>query len=109
MAKGVSRAVFSRSLSKKIVERLERIRDINLSIDTTEIHPNRLRQLAKVGSRYEPYAFRRFDEVKRYSILVAFLLEITQDLIDQAIEVHDRQMMNLQLKGRKSTGRDTKR
>jgi len=86
----------------KIVERLERIRDINLSIDTTEIHPNRLRQLAKVGARYEPYAFRRFDEVKRYSILVAFLLEITQDLIDQAIEVHDRQMMNLQLKGRKA-------
>lgn len=86
----------------KVVKRLERIRAIGLNIDTTEINSNRLRQLAKIGARYEPYAFRRFDDEKRYSILVAFLLETTQDLIDQAIEIHDRQMMNLQLKGRKA-------
>lgn len=86
----------------KVMERLERIHDIGLTIDTTEIHPNRLRQLSKIGARYEPYAFRRFDDARRYSILVSFLLELSQDLIDQAIEIHDRQMMTLQLKGRKA-------
>lgn len=40
--------------------------------------------------------------MRRYSILVAFMLEITQDLIDYAIEIHDRIMMNLQLKGKKA-------
>lgn len=30
------------------------------------------------------------------------MLEITQDLIDYAIEIHDRIMMNLQLKGKKA-------
>ncbi|PEO58478.1 hypothetical protein COI41_26920 [Bacillus toyonensis] len=83
----------------KVIKRLERIRDIDLSIDTTDINFTRLRQLAKIGARYEPYGFRRFDDEKRYSILVAFLLENTQNLIDQAIEIHDRQMMNLQLRG----------
>lgn len=40
----------------KVIEQLERIRDTNLSIDTTEINSKRLRQLAKIGARYEPYA-----------------------------------------------------
>ncbi|MCE0555279.1 hypothetical protein LQK80_37150 [Bacillus thuringiensis] len=75
---------------------------IGLTIDTTKINTNRLRQLARLGSKYEPYAFRRFNEVKRYSMLVSFLLEITQDLIDYAIEIHDRLMMNLQTKGKKN-------
>lgn len=85
----------------KVVERFEYVKDIGLVVDTSKINSNRLRQLARLGSKYEPYAFRRFDEVRRYSILVAFMLEITQDLIDYAIEIHDRIMMNLQLKGKK--------
>ncbi|ADH09928.1 TPA: Tn3 family transposase [Bacillus paranthracis] len=86
----------------KVVERFEYVKDIGLVVDTSKINSNRLRQLARLGSKYEPYAFRRFDEVRRYSILVAFMLEITQDLIDYAIEIHDRIMMNLQLKGKKA-------
>jgi TnpA family transposase len=86
----------------KVVERLEYVKDIGLTVDTRKINSNRLRQLARLGSKYEPYAFRRFNEVKRYSILVAFMLETIQDLIDYAIEIHDRIMMSLQLKGKKA-------
>jgi TnpA family transposase len=85
----------------KIIERLEYIRLFNLNINTTGIHHNRLIQLARLGSRYEPHSFRRFEDKKKYAILVIFLIELSQDLIDQAIEIHDRQINTLFLKGRK--------
>ncbi|EAC8200772.1 Tn3 family transposase, partial [Listeria monocytogenes] len=41
-------------------------------------------------------------EDKRYALLVAHLITLSQDLTDHAIEIHDRQMMVLQAKGRKT-------
>ena len=58
--------------------------------------------LSRIGARYEPHSFRRFKENKKYAILVAYLMTLSQNLIDQAIEIHDRQMMILQSKGRKT-------
>lgn len=86
----------------KVIEKLEYIRDLQLQVDTKGIHPNRLRQLSKIGSRYEPHSFRRFNDPKKYAILVAYLLELIQDLTDQAFEIHDRQIMILLSKGRKA-------
>lgn len=86
----------------KVIERLEYIRDLRLSVDTNAIHPNRLLQLYRMGARYEPHSFRRFKENKKYAILNAYLTTLSQDLTDQAIEIHDRQMMILQSKGRKA-------
>lgn len=86
----------------KVIERLEYIRDLKLPTNTHEVHPNRLLQLSRIGARYEPYSFRRFKDNKKYAILVAYLMTLSQDLIDQAIEIHDRQMMILQFKGNKT-------
>lgn len=86
----------------QMIERLETIRSLELPNDLSAIHPNRLRQLAKIGSRYEPFALRRFQDPKRYAILVVYLRELSQDLIDQAFEIHHRQMIALQSKGRKT-------
>jgi TnpA family transposase len=86
----------------KVIKRLEYIRDLKLPTNTHEVHPNRLLQLSRIGARYEPHSFRRFKENKKYAILVAYLMTLSQDLIDQAIEFHDRQMMILQSKGRKT-------
>ena len=86
----------------KVIEKLEYIRKLQLKIDTKGIHPNRLRQLSKIGARYEPHSLRRFDTSKKYAILIAYLLELTQDLTDQAFEIHDRQIMSLLSKGRKA-------
>ncbi len=66
------------------------------------IHSNKLLKWARIGSRYEPHSFRRFKEEKRYALLIAHLLTLSQDLTDHAIEIHDRQMMVLQAKGRKT-------
>ncbi|MDQ0862238.1 TnpA family transposase [Bacillus sp. V2I10] len=86
----------------KVIERLEYIRNLKLSLNTYEVHPNRFLQLSRIGARYEPHSFRRFKENKKYAILVSYLVTLSQDLIDQAIEIHDRQMMILQSKGRKT-------
>ena len=86
----------------KVIKRLEYIRELKLSTNIHEVHPNRLLQLSRIGARYEPHSFRRFKENKKYAILVAYLETLSQDLIDQAIEIHDRQMMILQSKGRKT-------
>ena len=86
----------------KVINRLKYIREIGLEIDTDKIHSNRLLQLARVGSRYDSNALNKFtNENKKYAVIVAYLLTLSQDLIDQAIEIHDRQMMILQSKGRK--------
>ncbi|MEJ9263401.1 DUF4158 domain-containing protein, partial [Bacillus thuringiensis] len=91
---------FSPESFLKVIERLEYIKGLQLNINTKGIYPNRLRQLSRMGARYEAFSFRRFKEIKKYAILVAYLFDLTQDLIDQAFEIHDKQMMNLQLKGR---------
>ena len=93
----------------KVVEKLECIRTLRLQIDTKGIHPNRLRQLSRIGPRYEPHSLRRFDTTKRYAIMVAYLLELIQDLTDQAFEIHDRQIMSLLSKGRKTQDEIQKR
>ncbi len=86
----------------KVIKRLEYIRELKLSLNKIEVHPNRLLQLSRIGARYEPHSFRRFKENKKYAILVTYIVTLGQDLIDYAIEIHDRQMMILQSKGRKT-------
>ncbi len=93
---------FSPESFLRVIEKLEFIRDLRLQINVNEIHPNRLRQLSRVGARYEPHSFRRFKNSKKYATLVSYLLELVQDLTDQAFEIHDRQIMSLLTKGRKA-------
>lgn len=85
------------------LERLEYIRGMELeTVQISHLHRNRLLQLSRLGSRYEPYAFRDFQENKRYSILTVYLLQLTQELTDKAFEIHDRQILSLLSKGRKA-------
>lgn len=87
----------------KVIERLQYIRGMELeTVQISHLHRNRLLQLSRLGSRYEPYAFRDFQENKRYSILTVYLLHLTQELTDKAFEIHDRQILSLLSKGRKA-------
>ncbi|MDA8353018.1 MAG: Tn3 family transposase [Firmicutes bacterium] len=87
---------------KKAIEQRNQILKLGLEVDTQGIHPQRLRQLARLGRNYDPQAFRRFPETKRYAILVAYLLELCQDITDQIIEISRRQIANLHASGRKA-------
>ncbi|OAJ73819.1 hypothetical protein AYJ08_00635 [Brevibacillus sp. SKDU10] len=98
----IRRNVFDLTLrcpALKVIERLDYIRNLQLNIETKEIHPNRLRHLSRLGARYEPQSFRRFHEAKRYTVLVAYLLDLSQDLVNQAFEIHDKQILTFQSKG----------
>ena len=85
----------------KVIEKLECIKELSLNIDTKRIHHNKIMQLSRLGGRYEPHSFRKFEESKRYGILAIYLMELSQDLIDQAIEIHDRHINSIMSKGRK--------
>ncbi len=85
----------------KVIDRLEYVKQLNLNINTSNLHHNRLIQLSRMGEKYETQALQRFNVSKRYAILVIYLLELSQSLIDYAIEIHDRQMMNLESNGRR--------
>jgi len=65
------------------------------------IHHNRLIQLVRLGKKYEPHSLRKFDDMKKYAILVIYLIDLSQELIDQCIDIHDRQMNFVISKGRK--------
>jgi len=84
-----------------VIDRLEVIRKIKLNLNIEGIHPNRLRQLSRLGSKYEPHSFRRFEESKRYAMLALYLYDLSQSLIDLAVEIHDKQINIFLSKGRK--------
>lgn len=86
----------------KVIQRLQVIRALQLNVDIKEIHPNRILQLARLGSKYEPRSFRRFKENKKFALLILHLLQLSQNLTDHAFEIHDRQITLLLSKGRKA-------
>lgn len=85
----------------EVISRLDEIRNLNLDLKLDELHPNRVRQLSRLGEKYEPHLFRRFDEDKRYAILAVYLCELSQTLVDKAIDIHEKQINMLMSKGRR--------
>lgn len=80
----------------KVVERLEFIRHLHLDSGCLKrVHPNRLLQFTKTGAKSTPAHLSRLDELRRYAILVAFLIEWSASLVDYAIEMHDKMMGKL--------------
>jgi TnpA family transposase len=80
----------------KVVEKLEFIRQFKLDPDcSNRVHQNRLLQLTKIGQKSTPAHLSRLDELRRYAILVAFLLASSTDLVDCAINMHDKMIGKL--------------
>src|SRR6266568_1536637 len=74
-----------------LAERLQTIRAIGLNADVArQVHQTRLVRLAREGARYSPQFLQRLSLERRYATLVAFLLETSASLTDEAIELHDR-------------------
>ncbi len=75
----------------KVVERLRWIRELGLDSQvTSRVHQNRLRQLAREGARMTAQRLGEFDVAQRDATLVAFLLATAEDLVDQALDMHDK-------------------
>src|SRR6266571_4319061 len=75
----------------KVVERLRWIRELGLDPQvTSRVHQNRLQQLAREGARMTAQRLGEFDVARRDATLVAFLLATAEDLVDQALDMHDK-------------------
>lgn len=73
----------------EIVKRIEEIESLELNILLTKIPNYTIDKYIKLGQRYEPFSLRRFNTQKRHAILVIFLKDLHQELIDRVIAIHD--------------------
>ena len=86
----------------KVIERLQYIRAFGLDpLLARRVHANRLRRLAHEGEQYIPQFLERFEPLRRYATLVAYLLDMTATLTDTALEMHDHIMGLLFKQGQK--------
>lgn len=86
----------------EIIKRLEYIYSIEIKVNLNELHNNKEKELYRLASKYDSYDFKRFDDFKRYGLLVIYLLNLQKDFIDQAFYIHDTQITTLQSNGRKA-------
>ena len=84
-----------------VADKLKQVRELNLNVDLSFIHPNRIKQIYRAVSRYEPHMFRRFPNQKKYALLVIYLQMLEQKLVDMAVEIHDKLINTYLSKGRK--------
>lgn len=85
-----------------LLERIAFINDMHLPVKPDNVHPARLRQLAQRGQRYGSQALANLTNPKeRYALLVAYLHEQHQSVIDQVVDMFDRWLGDLMRKGRK--------
>ncbi|MHB8599895.1 MAG: Tn3 family transposase [Ktedonobacteraceae bacterium] len=83
---------------QKVIERLQWIRALELNSQAVaDIHQNRLQQLAREGAHTTAQRLVRFDDDRRDATLVAFLLLTAEELVDTALDMHDK-LMGLQMK-----------
>ncbi len=60
--------------------------DLALPPPPSQVHRNRIMQLAREGNSYRAQPLTTFDSDRRYALLVAHLHELQQDVVDATIE-----------------------
>ncbi len=76
---------------QKVIERLQWIRALEHNQEVVaNIHQNRLQQLAREGAHTTAQRLVRFDDERRDATLVAFLLLTAEELVDTALDMHDK-------------------
>lgn len=84
---------------RKLLERIEFLRRLHLPELTHRLHQTRVLQLARKGSRYQAQPLAKLRPEHRYSLLLAYLSELSQDLVDQALDMFDKMLGELLRKG----------
>lgn len=75
----------------ELMQRLNWVHGTGMQKELAEgIAAHRIDQLAARGARHSVAHFRRFPPEKRYSILVAFLLHVAEELTDRSMDFHRR-------------------
>jgi TnpA family transposase len=75
---------------KVLVTKLETVRQLQLnSIDVSRLNRNRVRVLAHLGAKYHRDSLLRFSPQKRAALLVCYLQELQQELLDRLLTSFD--------------------
>jgi hypothetical protein len=91
-------------------QRLEEIEGLLAGVPDLSDVPQRIRrQLAQLCRRYDGHALRRFPPDKRHSLLVCFLLDRRQGLLDDMVQAHDTHMTGLMRRARHAADAEAKR
>ncbi len=84
---------------KQILETLDKISFLQQSsVDTwdlSQLNPNRINHLAKIGARATNQYLQRASEVRRYPILICFLKQSLYNFTDDLIEMVDQRLWEL--------------
>ncbi len=59
------------------------------------VNPNRRKQLAQIGYRSTAQALSRMKKTRRYPILLAFLAQLHEEVLDELVELFDRLLYNI--------------
>lgn len=62
------------------------------------LNPNRRKQLAQIGFRSTAQALSRMNKTRRYPILLAFLAQLHEEVLDELVELFDRLLYNISLR-----------
>src|SRR6266567_1498905 len=75
---------------KVLISKLETVRALQLSsIDVSRLNRNRVRVLAHLGAKYHRDSLLRFSQQKRAALLVCFLQDLLQELLDRLLTSFD--------------------
>lgn len=84
-----------------LLDRLDALRALELRDGlASQVHPNRLRLMAREGAQVTPQHYREFEPGRRYALLVATLLDRAEQITDEVLDLHDRVMLNLNRQSR---------
>ena len=82
----------SRKSLKQRLLRIHYLRDLALPDVSPTAASYHFRKLARRGKQYTPYTLQRFDDRKRYALLVAHLHHHQQIVIDETIDMFDQML-----------------
>ena len=68
----------------------------------TQLNPNRLNHLAKIGARATNQYLQRTPELRRYPILICFLKQSLYNFVDALVEMVDQRLWELYNKARRT-------
>ncbi len=75
---------------KVLITKLETVRQLQMStIDVSRLNRNRVRVLAHLGAKYHRDSLLRFSQQKRAALLVCYLQELQQELLDRLLASFD--------------------
>ncbi len=81
---------------KVLIAKLETVRQLQLSsINVSRLNRNRVRVLAHLGANYHRDSLLRFSQQKRAALLVCYLQDLQQELLDRLLTSFDDLVMSI--------------